>query len=67
VSEQKTRDRILVERAGHAVAMLRGILEAGDDIPWAVGYLRARLAEHPAASYKRMAELDAAKADGGAR
>jgi hypothetical protein len=68
VGDQAVRDRILVERAGHARAMLEGILResAADDIPWAVGYLRERLAEHPAEGYKtwdeRMAELDVAEA-----
>jgi hypothetical protein len=66
VGDQETRDAILVERAGHAVVMLAGILGGDDsDIPWSTAYLRARLAEHPAAGYKtwdeRVAELDAAK------
>ena len=65
VGERRTRDAILVERAGHARAMLVGIL-GGDDVPWSAAYLRARLAEHPAEGYKtwaeRIAELDAAKA-----
>jgi hypothetical protein len=68
VGDQETRDAILVERARHAVVMLAAILD-GDaplGIPWSVAYLRARLAEHPAAGYKtwdeRVAELDAAKA-----
>jgi hypothetical protein len=72
--EQETRDAILVERAGHAVAMLAGILDGDDNtlgIPWSVAYLRARLADHPAAGYKtwdeRMAELDAAMASGPSR
>ena len=70
VGDQETRDLILIERAGHAVVMLNGILGGGShpDIPWSVAYLRARLAEHPAEGYKtwgeRMAELDAAKAGG---
>ena len=70
VGDQKTRDQILVERAGHTVVMLRSILcdEHPPDIPWSVAYLRARLAEHPAVGYKtweqRMAELDAMKAGG---
>ena len=70
---QEIRDRILIERAGHAVVLLRRILggDAHPDIPWSVAYLRARLAEHPASGYKtwaeRMAELDAAKAQDGGR
>ena len=67
VGEQEIRDRILVERAGHALVMLSGIL-GGDtfDPAWSVAYLRERLAEHPAEGYgtwdERMAELAAAKA-----
>jgi hypothetical protein len=73
VGDDKIRTAILLERAGHAVAMLRGIL-GGDaivDLPWSVSYLRDRLTEHPVEGYKtwaeRMAELDAAKTQGGGR
>jgi hypothetical protein len=65
--DQETRDKILTERAGHAVVMLKSIL-GGDtfDPAWSVGYLRERLAGHPATGYRtwaeRMAELDAANA-----
>ena len=64
--EQEVRDRIFMERAGHAVVMLQGILGGDTYGPaWSVGYLRERLAEHLAPAYKtwaeRMAELDAAK------
>jgi len=68
VGDQEARDAILIERAGHAVVMLQGILggDATPDIPWSVAYLRARLAEHPAEGYRtwdeRVAELEAAKA-----
>ena len=67
VVEQEIRDRILVERAGHALVMLNGILGSDTfDPAWSVAYLRARLAEHPAEGYRtwaeRVAELDAAKA-----
>jgi hypothetical protein len=68
VKDQEIPDRILIERAGHVVAMLAGIFgeDATIDVPWSVAYLRARLAEHPAVGYKtwgeRAAELDAAKA-----
>jgi hypothetical protein len=68
VGGQEVRDRILVERAGHAAVFLRGIFgeDPVTDLPWSIGYLRDRLAEHPAEAYKtwqqRMAELDAAKA-----
>jgi hypothetical protein len=65
---QKARDAILVERAGHALVMLDGIL-GGDptaDIPWSARYLREQLAKCPAKGYKtwdeRVAELQAAKA-----
>jgi hypothetical protein len=72
---QEVRDQILVERAGHAVVMLNGILggDAFIDVPWSARYLRARLAEHPAEGYKtwdeRMAELERARqaSPGGAR
>jgi hypothetical protein len=70
VRDQEVRDAILVERVGHAVAMLDGILgvDAFIDVPWSVAYLRARLAEHPAAGYKtweaRVAELEAAREAG---
>lgn len=62
---QKIRDRILVERVGHAVIMLASVLGADTfDPAWSVAYRRARLAEHPATGYKtwaeRVAELDAA-------
>ena len=74
VGDEETRAKILAERTGHAVVMLRAVLHEehpAPDIPWSVAYLRERLAEHPAAGYKtwaeRMAELDAAKADGGDR
>lgn len=67
VGEQETRDKILVERAGHTVAMLRSILgePPQPDVAWSVAYLRDRLAEHPAMGYKtwaeRVAELDTAR------
>jgi hypothetical protein len=73
MGDEVKRTAILIERAGHAVVMLRGILggDAHPDIPWSVAYLRARLAEHPATGYKtwaeQVAELDAAKAQDGAR
>ena len=68
MGDQQTRDAILLERAGHAVVMLADILgeDTTPDVPWSVAYLRARLAEHPAAGYKtweqHVAELDAAEA-----
>jgi hypothetical protein len=70
VGDDETRVKILLERVGHVVVMLGSILaeDATADVPWSVAYLRARLAEHPPAGYKtwdeRMAELDAAKAEG---
>ena len=73
VGDEERRTAILVERAGHAVVMLRAILHEqhpAPDIAWSVAYLRDRLAEHPSVGYKtceaRLAELDAAK-DGGGR
>lgn len=74
VGEQETRNAILLERAGHVVVMLSAILDGehpAPDVPWSVAYLRARLAEHPPTGYRtwaeRVAELDAAKAQDGAR
>jgi hypothetical protein len=69
VGDQETRDAILVERAGHATAMLDGLFErlgGGLDpmIGWSAGYLRERLADHPATGYRtwdeRMAKIKAA-------
>jgi hypothetical protein len=68
VGGDETRAKILDQRLGHAVGMLRGILgeDATRDVPWSVGYLRERLADYPATGYRtwdeRMAELKAAKA-----
>lgn len=65
VGDQEIRDKILVERAGHALVMLQGIL-GGDtsDPAWSVAYLREQLAKHPATGYRtwaeRVAELEAA-------
>jgi hypothetical protein len=58
VGGQEVRDKILVERAGHAVVMLQGIL-GGDtyDPEWSIAYLREQLAKHPATGYKTWAEL----------
>ena len=59
---QETRDKILIERAGHAVVMLRSVLDGehpAPDAPWSVAYLRERLAEHPAQGYKTWDELTA--------
>jgi len=73
VGDDEIRAKILDERTGHAVVMLRGILgeDATRDIPWSVAYLRERLAEHPATGYKtwdeRIAELGRAHRAGGAR
>lgn len=54
---QEIRDRILVERAGHARAMLQVILvDRYPDVAWAVEYLRDRLAEHPADGYQAWAQ-----------
>src|ERR1039458_2597656 len=72
VGDDEIRAKILDQRLGHVVAMLGDILgdDPAPDVPWAVAYLRARLAEPPAEGYKtwdeRMAELDAAREEGGA-
>jgi hypothetical protein len=71
--EQELRDKILLERVGHAAVMLRGILgeDAHPGIPWSMGYLRARLVEHRATGYmtwqERVTELEAAKVQDGPR
>ena len=74
VGHEEIRNRVLLERVGHTVVMLSAILDGehpAPGVPWSVAYLRARLAEHPAQGYKtwdeRMAELDAAKTQDGAR
>jgi hypothetical protein len=59
MGDDERRTAILVERASHAAIMLRRILEdpeAQGDIAWSVGYLRDRLAGHPATGYKTWAE-----------
>ena len=51
VGDDETRAKILLERVGHAVVMLNSILHdehPAPDAAWSVGYLRDRLAEHPA-------------------
>jgi len=72
VGDQRIRDAILVERAGHARLMLQTVLGRDQHDPvWSIAYLRARLAEHPATGYRtwdeRMAELDAARQIGDAQ
>ena len=74
MGHEEIRNRVLLERVGHTVVMLSAILDGehlAPGVPWSVAYLRARLAEHPAQGYKtwdeRMAELDAAKTQDGAR
>jgi hypothetical protein len=67
MGDQGKRDAILIERVGHAVVMLRGLLaeDGWHDWPWSTVYLRERLAEHPAEGYKtwdeRVIELEAAR------
>ena len=76
VGDQETRDAILVERVGHAAAMLDGVFERLGDgrdpmISWSAGWLGERLAEHPADGYRTwgqaVADLEAAKAAGKGR
>ena len=68
MGDQETRDAILLERVGHVVVMLRGLLaeDSWHDWAWSTAYLRERLAEHPATGYKtwdeRVIELEAARA-----
>jgi hypothetical protein len=71
---RQVRAKILEDRLVHTVVMLKSVLcdeHPASDVPWSVAYLRARLAEHPATGYRvwdeRMAELDAATAQDGAR
>ena len=67
MGDQEVRDAILVERAGHAAAMLDGIFERLGDgrdpmITWSAEYLRERLAKGYRTWDERVAELEAAKA-----
>jgi hypothetical protein len=71
VGDDEVRAKILDQRLGRAVAFLDALFECLEDgrdtmIPWSVGYLRERLAEHPATGYRtwdeRTAELEAAQA-----
>lgn len=64
VGDQEVRDRLLVERAGHAKVMLDSILDCPwSDAMWDVQYLREILANFPVQGYKtwdeRVAELNA--------
>lgn len=72
VGDEEVRAKILDQRVGHTVVMLQSILHEkhpAPDAAWSIGYLRARLAEHPVVGYRtwdeRVAELDAAKARDG--
>ena len=54
VGDDKIRAEIVEHRIMHTVTFLRGILDSdrpAPDVPWATGYLRGRLAEHPATGY----------------
>jgi hypothetical protein len=72
MGEEEKRAKILEERLGHTVVMLRSVLDpdrAGHpDVPWSIAYLRTQLAKHPATGYRtwdeRVAELEAAKEAG---
>lgn len=60
--DHETYARILEERAGHALTMLQHVIDQDAvivDIPWSVGYLHGKLAEHPAAGYKTCEQLTA--------
>jgi hypothetical protein len=73
VGDGEIADKILIERAGHARAMLAGLLgrDPIPDVRWSVAYLRARLAEHPATGYRTwveaVADLKAAQAASASR
>ena len=63
--DEETRNRILIERAGHALVMLNAILDGehpAPDVSWSVAYLRDRLDAHPGAGYRTWAELVASAA-----
>ena len=68
MGDQETRDKILLDRVGHVVVMLRSLLDddTRHDWAWSAAYLRERLAEHPAEGFKtwddRAAEIEAARA-----
>jgi hypothetical protein len=53
VGHAETRQKILADRAMHAVIALRSILDDADGMfaEVAVSHLRAKLAEHPATGY----------------
>ncbi|MET7900364.1 hypothetical protein ABZS86_02425 [Streptomyces sp. NPDC005355] len=56
VGDGEVHDRLLADRAMHAVIALRGVLQDGDDPGWSADYLRARLTEHPTTGYRADAE-----------
>ncbi len=56
--DREAHDRILSERATHAALALRSTLDGCPlEIEETTGYLRERLAEHPATGYGRWAGL----------
>ncbi|MFM9672736.1 hypothetical protein [Streptomyces galilaeus] len=62
----EAHDRILNDRAMHAVIALRSALEDRPlmDIEWTTSYLRERLAEHPVTGYVTADQAHAAFAEG---
>ena len=52
VGDVETHDRILAERAMHAVIALQGVMQGHPlGIEWTTAYLRERLTEHPPTGY----------------
>jgi hypothetical protein len=62
--DDEIRDKILDRRLMQTVTTLRAILDDGPDRPdvdvaWNLGYLREKLAEHPATGYRTWDEATA--------
>ncbi|URM90394.1 hypothetical protein LUW75_10760 [Streptomyces sp. MRC013] len=60
-TDAQTRARTLADRAMYAEIAIDQALAHGDDTAWAVEYLRARLADHPATAYRHLGETEATR------
>jgi hypothetical protein len=56
VGDGEMYERILLNRVLDVRVALQGVLQRGDDPGWSADYLRARLAEKPAAGYRAWGE-----------